>query len=117
MGLVNDDMASHLLFAEWIETRVGDTPELVADGAGLFAIELSSYWLDIGTPASLLQGNLDALSGAYKSDAVPEPGPGACAIAGSAEVADDASVTATAVGGSPASEESSRSAGRARRRT
>jgi hypothetical protein len=31
-GLVNDDMASHLLFTEWLDTRVGDTPELVDDG-------------------------------------------------------------------------------------
>ena len=31
-GLVNDDMASHLLFTEWLDTRAGDTPELVEDG-------------------------------------------------------------------------------------
>jgi hypothetical protein len=31
-GLVNDDMASHLLFTEWLDTRAGDTPELVDDG-------------------------------------------------------------------------------------
>ncbi len=31
-GLVNDDMASHLLFTEWISTKVGETPDLVADG-------------------------------------------------------------------------------------
>jgi mannose-1-phosphate guanylyltransferase len=73
-------------------------PELVADGAGLFAVELASYWLDIGTPTSLLQANLDALSGAYKSDAVTEPGPHANVIATSAEVAGDAIVSASAIG-------------------
>lgn len=31
-GLVNDDMASHLLFAEWLATGAGLTPELVRDG-------------------------------------------------------------------------------------
>jgi hypothetical protein len=31
-GLVNDDMASHLLFTEWLDSRAGDTPELVDDG-------------------------------------------------------------------------------------
>ena len=31
-GLVNDDMASHLLFAEWLATHVGDTPDLIQDG-------------------------------------------------------------------------------------
>ncbi|MFM8527177.1 MAG: hypothetical protein ACKOBH_03545 [bacterium] len=31
-GLVNDDMASHLLFAEWLATGYGVTPELIRDG-------------------------------------------------------------------------------------
>jgi hypothetical protein len=31
-GLVNDDWASHLLFAEWADTREGPTPDLVEDG-------------------------------------------------------------------------------------
>ena len=29
-GLINDDMASHLLFTEWVDTRAGPTPDLVA---------------------------------------------------------------------------------------
>ena len=73
-------------------------PQLVADGAGLFAVEQRCYWLDIGTPTSLLQGNLDALSGAYKSDAVPEPGPTANVVDASARVAEDARVEAAAIG-------------------
>jgi hypothetical protein len=31
-GLVNDDMASHLLFAEWVDTHAGPTPDLIKDG-------------------------------------------------------------------------------------
>ena len=31
-GLVNDDMASHLLFTEWLDTDAGGAPELVEDG-------------------------------------------------------------------------------------
>jgi hypothetical protein len=31
-GLVNDDMASHLLFTEWADSRDGPTPDLVEDG-------------------------------------------------------------------------------------
>ena len=31
-GLINDDMASHLLFTEWVDTREGPTPDLIEDG-------------------------------------------------------------------------------------
>ncbi|MCE3266556.1 MAG: hypothetical protein K0S15_1265 [Solirubrobacterales bacterium] len=31
-GLVNDDMASHLLFTEWADTREGTAPDLIQDG-------------------------------------------------------------------------------------
>jgi hypothetical protein len=31
-GLINDDMASHLLFTEWVDSREGPTPDLVKDG-------------------------------------------------------------------------------------
>ena len=31
-GLINDDMASHLLFTEWVDTREGRPPDLVEDG-------------------------------------------------------------------------------------
>jgi hypothetical protein len=32
VGLVNDDMASHLLIADWLGTRVGDMPVLIHQG-------------------------------------------------------------------------------------
>src|SRR4051812_15849460 len=31
-GLVNDDMASHLLFTDWISSHAGPTPDLIKDG-------------------------------------------------------------------------------------
>jgi hypothetical protein len=31
-GLVNDDMASHLLFTEWVTSHSGPTPDLIKDG-------------------------------------------------------------------------------------
>jgi hypothetical protein len=31
-GLINDDMASHLLFTEWVDSREGPTPDLIKDG-------------------------------------------------------------------------------------
>src|SRR3954447_6566461 len=34
-GLVNDDMASHLLFTEWIGSHAGPTPDLIKDGSPL----------------------------------------------------------------------------------
>ncbi|MGH2806442.1 MAG: sugar phosphate nucleotidyltransferase [Actinomycetota bacterium] len=73
-------------------------PELVSDGAGLYAIDISCYWLDIGTPASLLRANLDALSGAFKTDAVPTAGAETSVIAPNADVAESAKLTSAAVG-------------------
>lgn len=49
-------------------------PELVGDGARLFAHHLASYWMDIGTPEKYLQANLDALAGrfAHRGEAVAD---------------------------------------------
>jgi mannose-1-phosphate guanylyltransferase len=49
-------------------------PGLVEEGARLFAMATDAYWMDIGTPAKYLQANLDALSGAFSTDAVASPG-------------------------------------------
>ncbi|HYN36206.1 MAG TPA: NDP-sugar synthase [Actinomycetota bacterium] len=40
-------------------------PQLVEDGAGLFALGTDAYWRDIGTPESYLEANLDAIGGRY----------------------------------------------------
>ena len=73
-------------------------PSLVAEDAGLFATPLPSYWKDIGTPANLLGANLDALSGAYRTDAVPAPGPRASLVDPAAEVHEEAQVISSCVG-------------------
>jgi len=73
-------------------------PSLVADDAGLFATALPGYWKDIGTPANLLGANLDALTGTYKTDAVPAPGPRTSLVAKSAEIDSEAQVITSCVG-------------------
>ncbi|HZB78781.1 MAG TPA: NDP-sugar synthase [Actinomycetota bacterium] len=40
-------------------------PGLVAEGAALYALGSTAYWMDIGTPQKYLQANLDFLSGRY----------------------------------------------------
>ena len=72
-------------------------PSLVEDDAGLFATQMPGYWKDIGTPGNLLGANLDALSGEYKTDAVPEPGPRASLIAPGATVEEGAQVITSCI--------------------
>jgi hypothetical protein len=54
-GLVNDDMASHLLFTEWIGSHSGPTPDLIKDGypLGPHAVVAASAKV---TGASLIEG-------------------------------------------------------------
>jgi mannose-1-phosphate guanylyltransferase len=73
-------------------------PSLVEENAGLHAVALEAYWKDIGTPANLLGANLDALSGAYKTEAVPEPGPRAALISPGAIVDEEAQVISSCIG-------------------
>ena len=73
-------------------------PSLVAEDAGLFATPLPGYWKDIGTPANLLGANLDALSGAYVTEAVPTPGPRSSVVDGTADVHEDAQIISSCVG-------------------
>lgn len=47
-------------------------PALV--GAGLYACEVTGYWLDIGTPERYLQGTRDILSGAVRTHVSDEMG-------------------------------------------
>ncbi len=73
-------------------------PSLVAEDAGLFALSLEGYWKDIGTPASLLGANLDALMGEYKTDAVESPGPRASLVAATARLEEGAQVSTSCIG-------------------
>jgi hypothetical protein len=54
-GLVNDDMASHLLFTEWISSHAGPTPDLIKDGypLGPHAVVAAA---SKATGASLIEG-------------------------------------------------------------
>ena len=52
-------------------------PQLVEEGAALYALGGDAYWMDIGTPQKYLEANLDALAGRFLTDAVAEPGVGA----------------------------------------
>src|SRR5262245_60180020 len=54
-GLVNDDMASHLLFTEWIETHAGPTPDLIKDGYPLGPHAIVAATTKV-TGASLIEG-------------------------------------------------------------
>lgn len=54
-GLVNDDMASHLLFAEWIGSHAGPTPDLIKDGYPLGPHAIVAAVSKV-SGASLIQG-------------------------------------------------------------
>jgi mannose-1-phosphate guanylyltransferase len=70
----------------------------LAENGSLYARATSAYWMDIGTPAKYLQANLDALAGRFVTDAVPQPGEEASAVAPSARVADGAQVSSACIG-------------------
>lgn len=71
-------------------------PGLVAEGAPMYAMGTAAYWMDIGTPEKYRQANLDALTGAFRTDLVPEPGEAANVIADDSQVEGD--VTLSAIG-------------------
>ena len=73
-------------------------PALVDENAGLFGKPMEGYWKDIGTPASLLGANLDALVGEYRTEQVPDPGPRTSLIAESAQVEEGAQVISSCLG-------------------
>ena len=72
-------------------------PQLVDEGAGLFATTSRSYWRDIGTPDSLLNANLDALTGAYAASGSDAVAVGKI-VDETARVAEDARLSRVAVG-------------------
>ena len=55
VGLVNDDMASHLLIADWLGSRVGETPILVHQGYPVGPHSLVAG-LDSGLGVGLVEG-------------------------------------------------------------
>jgi len=61
-------------------------PGLVAEGAPMYAMGTDAYWMDIGTPEKYRQANIDALSGSFRTEVVPDPGGSTNVIAEDAEV-------------------------------
>ncbi len=58
VGLVNDDMASHLLIADWLNTRVGQMPALVHQG-----YPVGPHALAAGLSQGLGTGLIEAFAG------------------------------------------------------
>ncbi len=73
-------------------------PELIASHANLLGYVDSSYWLDIGTPAALLQANRDLISAVAYSDAFSHLMEGSeFTRVGSALIAHDAQIDPSAI--------------------
>lgn len=73
-------------------------PGMVEDDRDLFAFTLGSYWIDIGTPATYLRANLDALSGTYETSAAAGVDARETLVAQGANVSDEASLRSVCVG-------------------
>jgi len=58
VGLVNDDMASHLLIADWLNTRVGQMPGLIRSG-----YPVGPHSLAAGLGEGLRTGLIEAFAG------------------------------------------------------
>jgi hypothetical protein len=58
VGLVNDDMASHLLIADWLNTRLGDMPGLIRHG-----YPVGPHALAAGLSEGLGTGLIEAFAG------------------------------------------------------
>jgi hypothetical protein len=58
VGLVNDDMASHLVMAEWLNTRAGETPGLIDGG-----YPVGPHGLAAGLSEGLGTGLIEAFAG------------------------------------------------------
>jgi hypothetical protein len=58
VGLVNDDMANHLLIADWLRSRIGETPVLIHQG-----YPLGPHALMAGLTEALGSGLIQAFAG------------------------------------------------------
>ena len=66
-------------------------PELVEDGARLFALPTDSYWMDVGTPDKYLRANMDAIGGRFEMQA-------GVALAEDVSIEATATVTSSCIG-------------------
>jgi mannose-1-phosphate guanylyltransferase len=72
-------------------------PDLVEEGARLFAHEDDAYWKDIGTPENYLEANLDAIDGKYRTETRGEVRHGVLRGV-DVEIADSARISRSALG-------------------
>lgn len=66
-------------------------PELVSEGARLYAMPTHAYWMDVGTPDKYLRGNMDAIEGRFAMES-------GTAVEHSAAIDDEAAVASSCVG-------------------
>ncbi len=66
-------------------------PKLIDDGKPITGFIANDYWLDLGTPASYLKGNLDVVTGVCPSPLVPNVGKSL--IAFSASISESAQIS------------------------
>ena len=70
-------------------------PSLVASDSGVFARVFPSYWIDVGTPNSFLQANMDTLAGHFQTNVRVD---GGNFVAGDAQVATSARISSSCIG-------------------
>lgn len=73
-------------------------PQLVEEGAGFYALSTDGYWIDVGTPTTYLQANLDAVSGRFSTGVLGDVVGEGVLIAPQAKVAENARVSSVVVG-------------------
>ncbi len=72
-------------------------PQLVQEGARLYALGTDAYWMDIGTPDKYRRANIDALSGRYATPRI-QVGAEQTIVAPDAQVDSGARVNASCLG-------------------
>jgi mannose-1-phosphate guanylyltransferase len=72
-------------------------PSLVEDEL-MFAMATDAYWMDVGTPEKYLRANMDALEGAYVTEAISMMAEGSVVLGEGAQIEQDAQVSSSCIG-------------------
>jgi len=91
--IFNRDIIESIPAGQIVSVERESFPQLLAADKKVFGFVDRSYWLDIGTPAALIKGSTDLITGKVFSAATPEH-TGDSIIAGSALIAEGALVIA-----------------------
>ena len=91
--IFNRDIIESIPAGQIVSVERESFPQLLAADKKVFGFVDRSYWLDIGTPAALIKGSTDLITGKVFSAATPEH-TGDSIIAGSALIAEGALVKA-----------------------